>query len=570
MPPPGRALLLAALVAAAATASPSPLAAQLVRGTVTQAASGAPIAGVLVELLAADSAGPRVASALTDVAGAFALRAPAPGRYVLAAKRIGVRRVTSPPFLLAAGETRTIPVVLEAVEYRLPEVVVTANRACAATPGDSARVIALWDEARTALDAAEISLRDRLFTAQVSRYVRELEPGTLRVLRETTSDVRGAVASPFGSPPPESLATAGYWRVGGDGRTTYHGPDARTILSDEFLGDHCFHPVTGQGARRGLVGLAFAPRSDRGVPEVRGTLWLDGRSLELQLVEFTYDRLATGTDTVGVGGELHFARLPGGAWIVRRWYLRVPANALSTQPLSTEGSAPWVLVRPTTARLREEGGVVTPDELRPALRLAAIEGTVRDSTRKRPLRGAVVALGGSSRSATADSSGRFRLDDVTPGAYQLLVRASGYDTLGVAAVERSVGPGDGEQLRLTLDALDTRALTTRLCGGRAAAWGRGTLHVTVRDSASGATRPGVQGTLRWMSTTGRDAGDSVAVTVQATSDANGHLTFCDVASGRALTLQLRDGAAGTGARLRTMIPARAVRHFDVSLAPAPG
>lgn len=566
----GRALLLAVLVApATTTALPSRLAAQVVRGTVTQETSGAPIAGVLVELLAADSTLRRVASALTDVAGTYALRAPAPGRYVMGAKRIGVRRVLTPPFQLSAGETRTIPVVLEAVEYRLPEVVVTASGVCSASPDDRPRVSALWDEARTALDAAEISLRDRLFTARVSRYVRELEPRTLRVLRETTSDVRGAVASPFGSPPPASLSTTGYWRVGGDGRTTYQGPDARTILSDEFLHDHCFRPVTGQGARRGLVGLAFEPREDRGVPDVRGTLWLQERSLELQLVEFTYDRLAAGTDTVGVGGELHFVRLPGGAWIVRRWYLRVPASGLSTQPLSTEGSAPWVLLRPTTARLVEEGGVVTPDELRPPLRLASIEGTVRDSTRKRPLRGAKVVLRGSSRSATPDSLGRFRFDAVTPGAYQLLVRAPGYDTLGVAAVERSVGPGDGEQVRLTLDALDTKALTMQLCQGRAAPWGRGTLHVTVRGAGSDVRRAGVEGTLRWMSTAGREAGDSAAVTVQATSDADGNLTFCEVASGRSLILQLRHDSVVTSALLRTTIQARTVRHVDVRLAPVP-
>ncbi|MEP7383225.1 MAG: carboxypeptidase-like regulatory domain-containing protein, partial [Gemmatimonadota bacterium] len=368
----------------------SPLYAQLVRGRVSQETSAAPVAGALVELLFADSVDVRGASALSDAAGGFELRAPAAGRYRLSAKRIGVRRYEGPPFTLGMGETRTESIVLAPVQFRLPEVVVTANALCAVNPRESRRVASLWDEARTALDATEISLRDKLFSAEVTRYLRDLEPKTLRVLDETQSSVRGVVTSPFNALPPDSLSAVGYWREAKDGVVTYYGPDAEVLLSDAFLDDHCFRPVEGRGTRKGLVGLAFSPVAGRPVPDVAGTLWLDARTYELQLVEFTYDRVRPGLDSAALGGELHFARLPNGAWLVRRWFLRVPVQGRSAQPLSTEGSAPWILLRSASYRLREEGGTVTTDAMRAPMKPAAISGVVHDSTEKGALAGAIV------------------------------------------------------------------------------------------------------------------------------------------------------------------------------------
>ena len=73
-------------------------------------------------------------------------------------------------------------VTLEALVYRLPEVRVLESGLCVTDPSQSARVAALWEEARTVLTAAQISLRDRLFEGHLIRYVRGLQPRTLRVL----------------------------------------------------------------------------------------------------------------------------------------------------------------------------------------------------------------------------------------------------------------------------------------------------------------------------------------------------------------------------------------------------
>ncbi|MCC6930169.1 MAG: carboxypeptidase regulatory-like domain-containing protein [Gemmatimonadaceae bacterium] len=562
------ALWLTAIAALAAPAVPwaPPLLAQVVRGTVTQSTSRAPVVGALVELVRADTAVTRVASALSDASGSYALRAPGAGRYQLVAKRIGVHRFASPPFELATGETRTLDVSLEPLEYRLPTVVVTANSVCSVNPGERDRVAALWDEARTALDAAEISQRDRLFTAQVTRYVRELEPGTLKVLRETRSEVRGVVALPFSSLPAESLAVTGYWRDVDSTRTRYYGPDARILLSDAFLDTHCFRQVRGHNGRRDQVGLAFAPTRRSAVPDVVGTLWLDARSFELRAVEFAYDRVRAGVDSARIGGELQFARLANGAWLVRRWFIRVPMNGRSQDAVATEGSSPWVLVRPSSLALSEEGGVVTTDEQRPALRLATLAGTVRDSGGQRPLPGAIVRVAGSAREVTPDADGRFVLDALPPSQFTVTVRAPGYDALGIAAIEQTVAVGEGEVRRITFTAPSARGIASRLCGGREVPFGRGTVHLTVRDSASGAPLAGVAATARWMSTLARAAGDSTPAIVERRSDAGGMLTLCELPADRPITIQLASPAHAPVAPLHLTIAGRELRRLEVRLA----
>lgn len=356
--PVGLALVLAAQVSDA----------QLVRGTVRERASNEGLSGAVIELLGQAPSGTevQVAAVLSDDRGNYALQAPAPGRFVLAVKRIGVRRFRSEPFAVREGETVVRDVTVDAFLFTLPAVLVSATTACSADPREGARVAALWDEARTALLATQLSLRDRLFRARVTHYVRELDPRSRRVISETRSQANGVVAQPFAAVPPETLSARGYWIPRRDGGVTYSGPNAEVLLSETFLADHCFSAAQPRRNRRGLVGLGFAPSAGRRVPDVAGTLWLDEKSFELRFVEFTYSQVQPGADSAALGGELHFARLSSGAWIVRRWFLRIPANARVTTPVvAEETTSPWVLVRPFAQGLREEGGDVAAEVLRP-------------------------------------------------------------------------------------------------------------------------------------------------------------------------------------------------------------
>jgi len=303
---------------------------------------------------AVPDAGPAV---LSNARGEFAIRAPSAGSYQVSAKRIGVQRYRSGPLNLSTGETVRLDIVLDPVAHVLPEVRLVEFDLCVNQARDRPQAIALWDEAHTALAAAQVSLRDRLFEGQIRRYSRGLDPRTLRILEESWSDVQGVMDRPFGSLNGDSLSRLGYRRMI-DSTEYYYAPDAAVLLSPAFAHDHCFTPVEGGRARRGLVGLAFEPRTSRDVVEVRGTLWLDAGSYELRLVEFTFTDVGEVPWPDRIGGELHYERLDNGAWMTSRWFVRYPERARPMSPVGAEARLPSVMLRQTEHRLLEEGGMV--------------------------------------------------------------------------------------------------------------------------------------------------------------------------------------------------------------------
>ena len=139
--------------------------AQVVRGRITDRTSGSPVPGVLVSLLP-DAGTAATISVLSNARGEYAIRATSPGRYRLDAKRIGVQRFVSEAFELGPGESKSVDVMLDAVQ-RLPEVRVLDSDLCVTNQANRARVASLWDEARTVLIAAQISSSQRCKLARV-------------------------------------------------------------------------------------------------------------------------------------------------------------------------------------------------------------------------------------------------------------------------------------------------------------------------------------------------------------------------------------------------------------------
>ena len=344
-----RRLWLACLVGCATVSG-----AQDVRGTVREQRSGVPLSGVLVSLQSID--GVAAAQVLSSDSGRYAVRAPAPGAYRVTAKRIGVAQFVSVQLDLAVGEVRTLDIQLLPLAQALPEVRVLDVNLCVTDNRDRGRIAALWEEARTALVAAQVSLRDGLFEGRLSRYARSLDPRSLRVLEESWGEMQGVIDRPFGLLGADSLSRIGFrHEVGGE--SVYHALDAAILLSPEFLRDHCFST---RGAR-GRIGLAFAPLPSRSLPDVAGTVWLDARTFELQFVEYRYTGVGSFPGSGRVGGEVHFTRLGSGAWVTSRWYVRLPAEARLLYPVDAVTRMPAVIVRPTGSLLREEGGIVQVD-----------------------------------------------------------------------------------------------------------------------------------------------------------------------------------------------------------------
>jgi hypothetical protein len=504
--------------------------AQVVRGRITDRTSGSPVPGVLVSLLP-DAGAAAVISVLSNARGEYAIRATSPGRYRLDAKRIGVQRFVSEAFELGPGESKSVDVMLDAVQ-RLPEVRVLDSDLCVTNQANRARVASLWDEARTVLLAAQISLRDRLFEGHITRYSRGLQPRTLRVLEESWAERKGMMDRPFVSLGGDSLSQIGYRRTVGEFEY-YYAPDAEVLISRSFARDHCYNVVQGSRDRRGLIGIAFEPSPRRTLPDVRGTIWLDDRTFELRFVEFRYTDLEPFEGSDRVGGEVYFGRLSNGAWVVSRWFLRFPQWARPISPVETYSRLPSVMVRQTMHRLIEEGGMVFTAGLKLYLRPASIAGTVTDSS-GRPFAGVTVRLGGTPFSTQTGTSGEFRLDSLPAGRFTILAEHPSYTQAGSYVGEAAVELREGDATPLTIRAGKTSDLFDRLCEGKQPKKDNGALRVLVVDSATSRPLPSLRVWLRW---TGRYVGTMERPQMlmptevggfESLTDAGGTVTFCDL------------------------------------------
>lgn len=509
-----RASALCSMLLMAAVAAKLP--AQLVRGHVMEMNSATPVAGALVSLLGetADSA---MVSVLTAEAGDYAIRAPSPGRYRLTVKRIGVRRFTSDAFQLAEGETRALDVRLDAVAQALPEV--TVSGLCVTRTRELSRIASLWEEARTALEATEISLRDRLIEARIARYAGELDPPTLRVLFDWRSDAQVMVEQPFTSLSGDSLSAVGYWRQLPGDSVEYLAPDASALASNAFLRDHCFSLASAPRNRPDLTGLAFVPARDRRLPDIAGTIWLDAQRFELRFVEFRYTRLPLVPNADRIGGEVHFTRLGSGAWIVDRWFIRMPQVVVIPDD--------W-----PRRQLREEGGAVMAEGAVPATRLATLIGVMRDSA-GRPMAGAVIRAIGTYRQVLTGRDGSFRFDSLPPGGMSIVAHTDGYDSFAMLTASRRLDLRAGQTQRIELRAPNSAALRREACPTAINAGPRrGMLRLLMVDSASAVPLPGIRFLVSWPAIAENAAADpSEERSRQAVTDARGAATFCNLPTG---------------------------------------
>ncbi|HEX8271719.1 MAG TPA: carboxypeptidase-like regulatory domain-containing protein [Longimicrobiaceae bacterium] len=463
------------------------LPAQAVRGTLVEEGSGSPVPGTLVVLL--DAAGNQVAGALSGADGAFLVRAPAAGRFQLRAERIGVRGAASRGVELAAGQTLDVRLAAPAAAaFALEGLVVRRERKrCRALPQAGEGAATVWTEVRKALGVAAWTERQRAFSFRLAQHERELDPASLAVRREATRYLSGVAANPYQTRPPEELAERGYVQTRAD-TTVYFAPDAGVLLSDEFLDAHCFRLQPGGPAEPELVGLAFEPTRTAGDRGIRGVLWVDRRTAELRHLDFRYPAPELDGPTEQLGGRVEFEPLPGGAWVVRRWHIRMPRVAQLTTRLGGVSA-----VHNRVLSIREEGGEIlevrTPaGELVRAGGRARLAGVVRDGVGAGPLAGAAVRLAGTPYAVRTDAEGRFRMADLPEGRYRVELDHPHLDSLPVSAPGWEVELKRDAEARLEMATPSRREILAGLCPEGITAK-QGVLLGTVR-SAAGA----VQGT----------------------------------------------------------------------------
>jgi hypothetical protein len=324
-----------------------PVGAQTIAGTLLEANTGAGAQGAQIVLL--DSLGSQVGWRLTDAAGQFSFQVAEPGTYQLRADRIGLASILSDRITVHRGDA--VIQDLEAPVHAIPlsEIAVESSSRCEVRPGAerTGATAVVWEEARKALNAASYTSSQVMYEFVLRRYEREFDARGRNVRRERTEIRR--LSTPFMVPAVGDLLEHGFVRPSNDG-TTYLAPDAEVLLSAPFLDTHCMSLVEGEDEARGLVGLAFEPTEDRGVPDISGVLWLDRSDGELRWLDYTYEYVdVQGGDRLG--GRVRFDGLPNGTWIIREWSIRMPLVEWS---IELGRRTP----RQRLVGIKEEGGVV--------------------------------------------------------------------------------------------------------------------------------------------------------------------------------------------------------------------
>ena len=448
--------------------SAPPLAAQSVELQLREEGSRVPVAGAIVRLLGDRGV---AAQGLTNELGRIVLRAAAPGSYRIKVDRIGWSGFITAPVALAAGAVYQRELLMEARRVELPALEVRGRSRCDREGQGGPLAAALWDEIGKALTANLVTQRQGAVRLHVRGFIREVDQRG-RPLREWVAASTLMRGQPFISLPPGALAEIGFVQQESHDSVTYAAPDAALLLSDEFVGTHCFRAVQG---KEGLLGLAFEPTAGRKVADVKGTLWVDRATSELRHLDYVYTGLPGILARADLGGRVEFRRLPAGTWIVSYWHVRTPTLTESTIPQRRN-------VGRTFARLigyTDLGGraEIASDSLGRVDR-ALLVGLVYDSVNAEGLAGAVVKVQGYQDSVLTDGEGRFRLA-VPASGDQVVTVAHPRSNLLQQGTTRPALLSLGDTTRVDFTVSSLASFVRALCGtparGRAGvvgmAWG---------------------------------------------------------------------------------------------------
>lgn len=406
------------------------LGAQLIRGSVVDSATSRPIDDFTVQVI--DAAGVSVAAALAQPGGRFTLRAPAAGVYRLRVLRIGFRRTQTAAFEIGEGETVERLVAMPQVSVALTGIRIVGEQRCEDLPDGGEAIATVWEEARKAVQAVQLTGSERRLQMNVREYSRTRSLRDDVISDEQGGERQGLSANPYVSPDAASLARDGYVQRRPDG-IWYYAPDARALLSDAFVGTHCFRLQRDAVSGDSLIGIAFEPVRRRPPPDIRGVLYVDRRSAELRELRFTYTALPAAAGERDFGGRVTFQRVPGGGGIIREWLVRGPVFEVkqhadfSTSGLPVHGVAAAAGALDSMLVGEHEGGgeVLAARTMAGAIVWArsfgSVLGVLTDSASGKGVAGAELALRGTSHRARTDSAGRFRMDSIVPGSYTLQV-----------------------------------------------------------------------------------------------------------------------------------------------------
>jgi hypothetical protein len=473
---------LAVIAVALFVAVGCPLGAQRLRGRVLLPDSATAARGIIVAAL--DQSGKTVRSALTGERGEFDLALPRAGRYGVRALRIGFRPTVVRLIDVTEGEERTLQIVLRPEGVVLAAVTVRGQRSCRVSADSGQAVAEVFDEARKAVTAAQLSESNRSLVVRWLVFDRQTNLDRSRTFSERLSKREGVTDRAFSSASPDSLARVGYVHNEKDS-TVFNAPDAEALLSDQFAAMHCFHLEPPPAAHPDWVGVGFAPPSDRErIVDIQGTFWLDRASAELRLLEYSYTNLRYEFAAANLGGVVEFLRLPTGNWLVNRWEIRMPEwfsarvsgrrvvdrlHIAGGEVTSVErdGVSLYNATGTGTGAATALGGGLSRGPL-DTVRIPSISGTLYDSLSNGVLPNAVVHVQDLAVTARSDSVGRFQFDSLPAGRQLLWLEHPRLDALGLYTVAAAVDVTPGATVIMAAGIPSFATLWHRACGERPA------------------------------------------------------------------------------------------------------
>jgi hypothetical protein len=181
-------------------------------------------------------------------------------------------------------------------------------------------------------------------------------------------------------------------------------------------------------------------------------------------------------------------------------------------------------------------------------RSARIVGVVGDSLSAAPLRGAEVVVTGLARSATTDSLGRFAIDSLTPGTYQVGVFHPLLESLGVTLATQPFAVGADSAAIVNLGVPSVPTLVRRYCGARATSDAPAVVAGRLLEADTDMPVAGARVSLVWAEVTvSKEAGVTRTPYLRQTdTDASGFFRICEIPSSLPdATLQATRGGMST-------------------------
>lgn len=397
--------------------------AQVLRGAVRDSVTQTPLPGVVLQLL--DDQGRALTRTISNERGLYALTA-SPAARSLVALRIGFRPRT---VAYAAGAT-AMDLVMAPIPPLLEEVTVRASADCPAR-SDRLQALSLLQQARAGLLAAVTARETNRATAVRLNFEREMDGNSDRVERQTvTIDSSSGLTRTFGA----ARSGADFVRLGfvdvdrATNEQTYYGPDAETLIDDDFAAGYCFHVAGAQRSRPHEVGLGFRPASRRNRRvDIEGTLWIDTVARALDDVEFDYVGTVRPLGAAQPGGRVEFRQMSNGVVFIDRWLLSMIATRVDA---TAHDDVPTRVSYYT----KQTGGEVAAAAWNDGLTYDAALGSARIQVVDRQnalASGFALRLAGTDYIGSPTARGVVEIPHLLPGPYNAVVIDSSFAELGI-------------------------------------------------------------------------------------------------------------------------------------------